>query len=149
MKKHTSLVLISLLAGCLILGGTTAARGGTVTGRMLMKTGEPIAGGTVIIFNSEAGPPPDPNQEIRPPDFTRELDNKGKFKLELPAGTYYFGAIKWQDGGPGPPESGDIFFIADKVVRVPGKGLVDLGDLAKGEFFQGVPDPQTQDNNAM
>lgn len=146
MRKPINLVLICLFTGSLILGGTTAARGGTVAGRMLMQTGEPIAGGTVIVFNSEAGPPPDPNKETRPPDFTRELDNDGKFKMELPAGTYYFGAIKWLGEGPGPPESGDIFFIANDAIKIPGKGMVNLGDLPGGKFFQGIPDPQSDNS---
>ena len=109
---------------------------GTVTGVMQMKDGSPMAGGMVIIFTGDEGPPPQfSSEDIREPDFVEDLNNEGVFRIKLNAGTYYFGALQWLDGrGPGKPVKGDNFFMMHaQPVQVPAVGEIDLGVIAQGE----------------
>jgi hypothetical protein len=77
---------------------------------MLKKDGTPISGGIVIFFDLQGESPPAPESYVRPPDYVADLENDGSFSLGVPPGEYYIGAVKWQDGQPGPPRKGDVFF---------------------------------------
>lgn len=133
-----SIQIFSYIVGlglCLL----TASPGwaGTVTGTMLMKDGTPMAGGKVIIFAGDETPPPQLSDDSREPDFIEDLNNEGIFWIQLDAGTYYFGAVQWNEGrGPGKPGKGDIFFLMrTKPIQVPADGLVKLGTIAQGEIL--------------
>ncbi len=131
--RITSYMII--LGLCLL--EASPAWAGTVTGTMLMKDGTPMAGGKVIIFVGDEGPPPQLSNDFREPDFVEDLNNEGIFWIQLDAGTYYFGAVQWNEGrGPGKPGKGDIFFLmSDKPIQVPAEGLIKLGTNALGEII--------------
>ena len=140
MRKN--FILVITLAVLLFPVMSAPADGaGTITGRMLMKDGTPISGGIVIFFDLQGESPPAPERYIRPPDYVADLENDGSFSLRVPPGEYYIGAVKWQDGQPGPPRKGDVFFMVKdersmlRSVEVTENGLVELGDMAAGEIY--------------
>ena len=130
IRKFSYIISIGL---CLL--ATTPAWAGTVTGVMQMKDGTPMAGGKVIVFNGDEGPPPQLSEDSEGPEIVEDLNNEGAFKIKLNAGMYYFGAIQWLDGqGPGKPMKGDNFFMMRaQPVQVPAEGEIDLGVVAQGE----------------
>lgn len=130
------LLFSGTLALCVLM--TTQLLAGTVIGIMQMKDGTPMSGGKVIIFDGDKGPAPRYAEDYREPDLVLDLNNEGAFEARLEAGRYYFGALQWVDGrGPGRPVTGDNFFLMrDHLVKVPAKGLVDLGTIQQGEMIQ-------------
>ena len=135
---NDSIRIFSYMVGlglCLLATGPTWA--GTVTGTMLMKDGNPMAGGKVIIFIGDEGPPPQLSDDFREPDFVEDLNSEGIFWIQLNAGKYYFGAVQWGEGrGPGKPGKGDNFFLMrTEPVQVSADGLVKLGTIALGEIL--------------
>ncbi len=67
---------------------------GTITGRILMKGGGSMAGGTVLFYDASLGPPPFKNEIRRLPELRVDIDADSRFKAELPAGTHYLWAFK-------------------------------------------------------
>ncbi len=67
---------------------------GTITGRILMKGGGSMAGGTVLFYDASLGPPPFKNQIRRLPELSVDIDTDSGFKAELPAGNHYLWAFK-------------------------------------------------------
>jgi hypothetical protein len=133
MKYYIQIFSYFVIIGLCLLPAIPALAG-TVTGVMQMKDGTPMAGGKVIVFDGDKGPPPHFSDDFREPDFVFDLNIKGVFKIKLNAGKYYFGALQWLDGrGPGKPDKGDHFFLMREPIQVPAEGLVDLGTLARGE----------------
>jgi hypothetical protein len=123
--------------------GTGSPHGGTISGRILTRGGEPLVGGSVYFFNTAFGPRPDHEKYWRVPDFKRPLDAEGRFSLQLPDGKYYMGATRRVSGGMiGPPRDGDYYFISSDnkgqpvVYEVRGEGRVDLGAISGGEPFR-------------
>jgi hypothetical protein len=114
---------------------------------MLMKNGSPISGAIVIVFDLKNGPPPDSEKYFRTPDYVEDTTTDGNFRIVLPQGEYFIGAIKRRDGSGGPPSEGDIFFVLKdeslklRSIQVPSKGLVELGDIAAGKIHRPVSDP--------
>jgi hypothetical protein len=87
---------------------------GTLTGKFLLNTGSPMARGTVFIFNSEREPRPALGKYWKIPDETADTDTQGKFKISLPAGTYYIAAIQRQNHERlGPPAADDYFYASN------------------------------------
>lgn len=85
---------------------------GWLSGQIMIKDGGPMSGGMVVFFDAGTGPPPDPDRFVRTPDQIGDLDEEGKFRIMLPVGKYYMGAIKRMSGEMiGPPQDGDYFFI--------------------------------------
>lgn len=85
---------------------------GWLSGQIMIKDGGPMSRGTVVFFDAAVGPAPDPHKFVRTPDHIGDLDEEGKFRIMLPAGKYYMGAIKRLSGEPiGPPLDGDFFLI--------------------------------------
>jgi len=109
---------------------------GTISGRVMLKEGGPLAGGRVLFFDSATGPAPEPDRFDRAPDIVRPIDEDGRFSVEIPVGKYYLGALKRVSGeNIGPPSDGDyIFRSVDKKGRmklyvIKQGGRVDVGTL--------------------
>jgi hypothetical protein len=84
---------------------------GTVTGRIMVKDGLPLAWGQIMFFDYLTGPPPVPSKYERTPDVSKTVDAEGLFKIEIPEGRYYIGAVKRLSGDRlGPPLEGDYIF---------------------------------------
>jgi len=84
---------------------------GTVTGKVLLKDGKPLAWGQIMFFDYLTGPPPVPSKYERTPDISKTLDAEGRFRIEVPEGRYYIGAIKrLSEDRLGPPQEGDFIF---------------------------------------
>ncbi len=130
MRNFSFIISIGL---CLLVASPVWA--GMVTGTMQMKNGTPMAGGKIIVFNADKGPPPQLSDNSREPDVVDDLNSEGIFRIQLEAGTYYFGAVQWNEGrGPGKPGKGDNFFIRrTEPIQVPAVGLVELSPIALGE----------------
>lgn len=114
---------VTFLVFCLISSNSYAAdaakkaapeiKKGTVTGRITVKDKEGVglAWGQIMFYDILSGPPPVPEKYERTPDISRSLDADGTFKVEIPEGNYYIGAIKRMSGDKlGPPQEGDYVY---------------------------------------
>jgi len=118
---------------------------GRITGMLQKKTGEPMANGTLFLFNEKTGPPPAPEKYWRVPDEIVPLDADGKFVAEVRPGTYFLGAIKRIAGEDlGAPNEGD-YFLANRDEKgnlrkyaIKGGETKDIGTLAQGIPFKRV-----------
>lgn len=118
---------------------------GRISGKLLVKGGTAMGGGMVYIFNAEAAPPPDPDKFWRVPDEFADIENDGKFTIELPEGKYHLGAIKRGSGNKeiGPPVAGDIFYKGQdekgsmKLHTVKAGKTLKLGDIAEAVLYSG------------
>jgi hypothetical protein len=110
MKKICS-ILLFMLMGCM---GVTAfaeeTKVGSLSGKVMIREGVPMANGVVFVFNSTSGPPPSSDKYWRVPDEIVKTDADGRFVAKLADGTYYIGAIQRKSGDDiGPPQEGDLF----------------------------------------
>lgn len=129
--------LVSLLLICFFMFSYVSAqeithkvKTGTISGKLMIKGGGPMAGGHVFIFNDATGPPPSRGKYWRVPDDVVSLDNEGKFSIELPAGRYYLGAIKRvsEKKSIGPPDEGDFFFASADEKGMPKAYIIKEGE---------------------
>jgi len=143
MKRICSL-MVFLAVLCTGLLAVAADGGmGRITGTLQKKTGEPMANGTLFLFNEKTGPPPAPEKYWRVPDEIVPLDADGKFVVEVRPGTYFLGAIKRIAGEElGAPNEGD-YFLANRDKKgnlrkyaVKAGETTDLGTLAQGIPFK-------------
>jgi hypothetical protein len=90
---------------------TAGADTGTVTGRLLLADGKPLADGQVFFFAVESPlEKPVIGKFWRVPDAVEHVDGTGRFTIQLDPGSYYIGAIKRVFADKlGPPETGDYF----------------------------------------
>jgi len=145
--KKVVYIFIVLSAFLFISGSVFSQEQSTCrfTGTLMSKDAVPMAGGLIHFFNIEKGPVPNPNRYWRVPDAIADLNEKGEFTIELPAGKYYMGAIKRVSGKKevGPPLVGDLFFIssdekgAPKVYSVKQGEVVDIGTISEAIPFKG------------
>ncbi len=113
MTKKAALLFFIIMFSYVITLSAEETGKGWISGQLKTKNGDPMSGGMVVFFNDEKGPPPSPDRYTRVPDEIGEIDGEGKFRIELPAGKYYMGAIKRVSGEKiGPPLDGDYFFIS-------------------------------------
>jgi hypothetical protein len=142
------LVIMSLFVFPLFAEDITT---GWIEGQILLKNGTPMSQGMVVFFKANEGPVPDAHKYLRIPDSVADLDEEGKFRVVLPMGKYFMGAIKRLSGEQiGPPQDGDYFFNSldeegNPIVYLieKEKGL-NAGVIAKAEPFKrtiyvGVP----------
>lgn len=139
MKSICSILLCMLLMcapAC-----AEEARTGSITGRVMIKDGVPMANGVIFIFNDATGPPPSSDKYWRVPDEIVKTDADGKFVANLTAGTYYIGAIKRTSGDEvGPPQEGDLFLPFHGEGGVPKRHLVASGATTDvGVITGGLP----------
>lgn len=145
--KRVVFISVVLFAFLFTLGSLFAQEQNTcrVTGILMSKEGGPMAGGLIHFFNVETGPIPNPDKYWRVPDQIADINEKGEFTIELPAGKYYLGAIKRVSGKKevGPPLKGDLFFISSdetgtpKVYHVKQGEETDIGTISEATPFKG------------
>ena len=114
---------------------------GWISGQMMIKDGGPMSDGMVVFFRADKGPAPDPNRYMRVPDEIDGIDTDGKFRVELPVGKYFMGAIKRMSGESiGPPNDGDYFFISRDIQDVQITYLIEEEkNLSIGIIANAVP----------
>ena len=110
---------------------------GTVTGRLLLSDGKPLADGQVFFF-AEKSPFEKPviGKYWRVPDAAERVDSTGRFTIPLQAGSYYIGAIKRiMADKHGPPETGDYFLPVHntrgdyRIITVKNNSTTDIGTI--------------------
>lgn len=102
---------------CLTVGCSTVAAEegavlgdapGRIKGKIVVKDGKPLDNGIVAFFKSDGLEPMDYSHTRRSPTMVAFLDGEGIFATtEMPAGSYYIGALprdKWTGGPPRPGE---------------------------------------------
>lgn len=110
LHKICSIMLSGLLCLTVIMASAAEIKTGSITGRVMIKDGLPMADGVVYIFDDISGPPPAFDKYWRVPDEIIKLDSAGKFVANLIDGRYYIGAIKRISGDEiGPLQEGDLF----------------------------------------
>lgn len=115
---------------------------GRIVGKLMIKDGGPMAGGSVFFFNDATGPPPSQEKYWRVPDNIAPIDAEGRFSVELSPGKYYFGAIKRISGEKdvGPPGDGDYFLKGQDVRGDPKPYFVKKGETTDiGTGAEGTP----------
>lgn len=97
MRRGWLVVFLAVL----VLGGrdfgqplTARAEAGVLAGRLLTAEGEVVPRAVMLFFDADHGPPPRPGDYWRLPDGGAPVDDSGSFRVSLPAGRYWYGAIK-------------------------------------------------------
>ena len=123
-------VVIFLISDVISAQEAKDVKTGTISGQIMIKGDGPMAGGRVFFFKDSSGPPPSREKYWRIPDYMTDIDNRGKFSVELPEGKYYMGAIKKvsEKKNIGPPDEGDLFFAGTN-----GKGMPKAYIIKQGE----------------
>jgi len=149
MYKKSIILFLSVLSLLVIPVFADEIETGWISGQILIKGNGPMSGGMVVFFNAETGPPPAPDKYLRIPDEVADLDEEGKFRIELPVGKYYMGAIKRLSGEQvGPPQDGDYFFISRDQEGIPVAYIVEKGkSLSVGVIDGAVPFKRTVAEN--
>ncbi|MBT0652309.1 carboxypeptidase-like regulatory domain-containing protein [Geomobilimonas luticola] len=142
MTKICGFLMVFLLCSVATAVGAEDARTGTISGKMKIKNGGPLANGVVFFFNEASGPPPSPEKYWRVPDEIVGTDGEGNFKAVLLEGKYYLGASKRKSGQEvGPPQEGDYFLPAmeekgvSKTFHVEKGKTADIGTIAEAIPF--------------
>ena len=111
MKSSRTLLVFFFILCIISVAFAQGVNKGIIAGQLMIKGGAPLAGGQVFFFNDASGPPPSLANYWRVPDYTAQIDEEGRFSIELPAGKYYLGAVKRMSGEKiGPPADGDYLF---------------------------------------
>lgn len=135
-----ALFLVLLLCSLAAAGpAKDKADPGMIIGQMLADDGTPLESGVVSFFAVGYGPPVDQGIVRRIPDYVVRISGDGMFKAQLPAGSYYIGALQREWGeGPGPPRPGEKFlFVLDsgnalRVFDIKQGEIMSAGDLSGG-----------------
>jgi len=111
-----------------------SAMAGSVQGRLINKFYMPVHDVVLLFFKSETGPPP--TTAWRHPDVTRRAGANGWFKVELPQGHYYMGAIK-SNNSEHPDRTKLLVLDGQNLLKkygVANQGLLDLGSVVMGDI---------------
>lgn len=113
-----------------------------ITGQIMVKESNPMAHGTVLLYNKAFGSPPHPYRYWRIPDMIIGTDNDGKFAVEVQPGTYYLmAAYKNPDGEIGPPKQSEFLYFHQNAqgnarpIEVQEGHATNLGVLLGGETW--------------
>jgi hypothetical protein len=113
---------------------------GIVTGTIMIRDKEnvPLSWGQIMFYDVSTGPPPIPEKYERTPDISRNMDAEGKFRVDIPEGRYFIGAIKRLSGDKlGPPQVGDYVFRSLNEKGKPKEYTIRAGDtLDIGTFAE-------------
>lgn len=111
------------------------------SGILALKDGRPLQGGQMYLFNKASGPPPIMERYWRIPDLIYELDENGRFDLELSAGTYYLAYVKHFDPNDvGPPKKGEIILLSRDAKGEPAGYSLAPGEMRDiGKLAEAVP----------
>ena len=120
-----------------------SAKTGTLIGRVIIKGAGPMAGGYVMLYDAQAGPPPMPDKYDRIPDISRDIDAEGRFKVDLVPGKYYLGAVKRLSGERiGALQPGDHVFRSVDDRGDPKEYIVKAGEVIDaGNDLVAIPLP--------
>jgi hypothetical protein len=141
MNKLGSVLLVILICCTVITSFADNGKPGSISGRLILKDGSPMAYAQVFIFNESSGAPPSFDKYWRVPDEVIQADGEGRFRAVLANGKYYLGAIKRKSGSEvGPLQNGDLFlpFYADGQpisYAVVNSSAIDLGTVSGAEPF--------------
>ena len=141
MKKHASILLLFMSLVMTPFAPAAVAKMGSISGKVMIKDGVPMANGAVFFFNEDNGPSPSFDMYWRVPDETVVTDAEGKFKAPLVDGKYYIGAIKRKSGDEiGPLQEGDLFlpFLDNgkpTTYAVTDGSSADIGTVAGAQTF--------------
>lgn len=103
---------------------------GIITGKILMKGGSPLDGGSVWLYDAITGPPPFGNQLKRTPSLRIETNPDGTFREELVPGKYYLRAVKrMSPEKPGLREGDYVYYGINK------NGDPKIYDVKSGEIL--------------
>lgn len=116
---------------------------GAITGRVMIKGAGPLAGGFVMLYDAKAGPPPMPEKYDRIPDISQVIDSDGRFRVELPPGKYYLGAVRRLSGERiGTLQTGDYIFRSLDEKGRPKEYLVKADTVIDaGAHLEAIPLP--------
>lgn len=114
---------------------------GWISGQIMIKDKVPLSNAMIVFFDAKSGPPPSTDKYFRVPDGIDEVDSEGRFRVSLPAGKYYIGAIKRLSAEKaGPPLDGDYFFISEDKEGNPMQHVIENGKEVKlGTLAEAVP----------
>lgn len=111
MIKYFIFLLIFLTFNFATSFATEKTAMGTITGKILLKSGKALSNGKVYFFKEGSGPPPLQSKYWRTPDEIVETDAEGRFTMNLAEGRYYLSAIKKMTKDLiGPPVEGDYVY---------------------------------------
>lgn len=103
----------------------------------------PVADALVFIFNGKYGPAPSLERYWRVPDAIGRTDADGRFRIEVPPGTFYAMIVaKPTNSRPGPPSDGEVIYFAPDAAGNPvsyfaGAGTeVDAGTITHDVTFR-------------
>jgi hypothetical protein len=142
MKKLLAIVVCVVILCSVQTAWTLDVKTGSISGRMMVKEGLPMANAVVFIFNEASGPPPSLDRYWRVPDEIVKTDAAGKFSANLSDGTYYLGAIKRITGEDiGPLQEGDLFLQvhgdgAPKKHIISNGSAIDVGTVSGAITFK-------------
>jgi hypothetical protein len=130
------IMVIFILPGALFAEETDT---GWISGQFMIEDGAPMSDGMVVFFNDATGPPPDPDRYLRIPDEIGAIDAEGKFRVRLPSGRYYMGAVKRMSGEEiGPPQDGDYFLISRDLEGKPLSYVIEEGKSVSVGILSGA-----------
>ncbi|HEY3309489.1 MAG TPA: carboxypeptidase-like regulatory domain-containing protein [Desulfuromonadaceae bacterium] len=136
MRRVLFIILVLTLA---VTSGVTAGESmkGKIKGVVQSRDGKPLSKGMVYFFNEAIGPSPMPEKYWRVPDVVEPLDDAGTFAVELPAGTYFIGAIlrKGSNEIIGPPSEGDLYYAGTQKYWVNQSVPSDAGIIKGADPF--------------
>ncbi len=141
MKNSRTLLFFFFILCIVTVAFAQGVNKGIIAGQLMIKGGAPLAGGQVLFFNDASGPPPSQVKYWRVPDYIAQIDEGGRFSIELPAGKYYLGAIKRMSGEKvGPPADGDYLFSSADEKGSPKSYVVKNGEkIELGVISEAVP----------
>ncbi len=138
MRTIKSFLFLSVVVLSFSLISAGVINTGRITGKLMIKDGGAMAGGSAMFFNEKSGPPPSHDKYWRVPDVIAEIGEHGRFSVELPEGNYYMGALMRMGDRKigGPPLDGDYLFMSrdkegkQKLHYVKIGETVDLGAIS-------------------
>ena len=112
MKRMLLLLCVMLSVPVLVFAWGEEDDVGTISGKLMLKNGEPMSGAVIFLFNAATGPAPSLGKYWRVPDIVAEADENGNFSITVAEGRYYISSImrKSAAGLFGPPNSGDYIY---------------------------------------
>ena len=131
-----------LLLHCMVMPSFgEEAKPGRMTGVLAHKDGRPLNYGFIYLFDHLSGPPPIIEKYWRIPDEIFEIDENGRFDIELFPGTYYIAYIKHSDPyDVGPPKKGELILISRDSKGQPVPYLLKAGEMRDvGKLSEAVP----------
>lgn len=142
MRIKRQIVIVSIFLIALVFMSDIASAGseissgkevktGVVTGKIMIKGGGPLSWGQILFYDVSVGTPPMPDKYYRTPDISKNLDGEGKFRVDIPAGKYYLGAVKRLSGDAfGVPQEGDYVYRS-----LDDKGKLNEFDIKAGSIL--------------